>query len=569
MLAPKNGDGECKREKKKKEIQQHTSDKLIPIDQSELVVTLIIRVGTTRSTLIQLRRDRRSHLINLVLLFLKVFGGSIFGLVIDPGESLLDGVGESLLVILGQLATKALRVGDLALERVNVVLKGVASLDLLANGLVFVGVLGTLLDHPLNLLGGQAALVADDNRHRLGRLLVDSSNLEHTVGINLEGDLDLGNSARCRRNVGKVKLAQMVVVLGHTTFTLEDLDKNSVLVIGGSGEDLALASGDKGVALDDGRHDTTGGLDTESERVNIEKDEVAVLRIELVGQNAGLDSSAHRNSLVRVDILADSLSEVLLEHALDLGDTSGTTDKDNVIDFGLLDTSILENLLKGLDGLLEEVHVELLELGTSQDLSKVFAIVEGLDLNPGGPLGRQNAFRLLNLALELTHGLGVGGDIDTIGFLIALDEVLDNTAVEIFTTEMGVTGSGKDLEDTLTKVEDGDIKGTTTKIIDKNLAILLLSLVKAIGQSGGGGLVHDTKHLEASNFAGVLGSSSLSIVEVRRHSDNGLGDGLTKVVLGDLLHPGEDDGGDLLGGEKLLFTVKTLAKAMLTMEKRK
>jgi hypothetical protein len=44
-----------------------------------------------------------------------------------------------------------------------------------------------------------------------------------TVGIDLKGDLDLGGAAGGGRDAGQVKLAQLVVVLGHGALALVHL----------------------------------------------------------------------------------------------------------------------------------------------------------------------------------------------------------------------------------------------------------------------------------------------------------------------------------------------------------
>lgn len=102
---------------------------------------------------------------------------------------------------------------------------------------------------------------------------------------------------------------------------------------------------------------------------------------------------------------------------------------------------------------------------------------------------------------------------------------------------MGVTGSGLDGEDTTLDVQEGDIESSTTEIVDENVTLLGgLSGTETVGDGSGGRLVDDTENVEASNGTGVLGSLTLVVVEVGWDSDDGLGDLLAQLDLGDLLH---------------------------------
>lgn len=89
--------------------------------------------------------------------------------------------------------------------------------------------------------------------------------------------------------------------------------------------------------------------------------------------------------------------------------------------------------------------------------------------------------------------------------------MVDDALIEIFTTEMGVTSSRENLKDTLVNGQKRDIEGTTTKIVDNDLA-LTVGLVQTIGDSGGGGLVDDTEDVETGNDTGVLGGLSLVVL---------------------------------------------------------
>jgi hypothetical protein len=107
----------------------------------------------------------------------------------------------------------------------------------------------SLLDHSVNFLLAQSTLlVGDDDALGLTGRLVGGRDLHDTVGVNLEGDLDLGLTSRRGGDVGQVELAEHVVVLGHGTFTFVDLDLDGGLVVDSGGEDLRLLGGDDGVS---------------------------------------------------------------------------------------------------------------------------------------------------------------------------------------------------------------------------------------------------------------------------------------------------------------------------------
>ena len=52
-----------------------------------------------------------------------------------------------------------------------------------------------------------------------------------------------------------------------------------------------------------------------------------------------------------------------------------------------------------------------------------------------------------------------------------LGEVHDETVVEVLTTQVSVTSSGLDLEDTLLDGQEGHIEGSSTKIEDEDVLL--------------------------------------------------------------------------------------------------
>lgn len=132
-----------------------------------------------------------------------------------------------------------------------------------------------------------------------------------------------------------------------------------------------------------------------------------------------------------------------------------------------------------------------------------------------------------------------------------VDEVVDQTVVEVLTTQVSVTSGRLDLEDTLLDGQERNIEGTTTEIEDQDVSLALNLLIKTVGNGGSGGLVDDTQNVQASNETSVLGCLTLRVVEVGGDGDDSVVDGATQVGLGGLTHLGEHHGRDLLWGEGL------------------
>jgi len=87
----------------------------------------------------------------------------------------------------------------------------------------------------------------------------------------------------------------------------------------------------------------------------------------------------------------------------------------------------------------------------------------------------------------------------------------------------------------LRDLDDGDVEGAAAEVIHGDL-LIPAPLVHAVGERRRGGLVDDALDLQAGDATGVLGRLALGVVEVGRHGDDGLGDGLAQVVLGGLAH---------------------------------
>ncbi|PKS06781.1 hypothetical protein jhhlp_006855 [Lomentospora prolificans] len=510
------------------------------------------RHATSATGTVELHHDGVGDTFELLLALLVLLARSLL-VVIEPGDNLVD-LGLELLLVGGVELLVNLLVREGVAERVGIRLETVLGSNTASLCLILLLVLLGLRKHTLDFLLGETALVVgDDNLVRLASALLDSGDVHDTGSINVEGDLNLGNTTGSRGNTGKLELAEQVVVLGALTLTLVNLDEHTGLVVGEGREDLGLLGRDGGVAGNELGHHTTSSLDTERERGDIEKqDLVGGLVGGVTGKDGSLDGSTVGNSLIGVDGLVGLLAvEVVRDEFLDTGDTGGTTDEDDVVDVGLVDLGIGEDAVDGLESGSEEVLAELLETGTGDGGVEVDTLEERVDLDGGLGRRRESTLGTLASSAKTTEGTSVGGEVLLVLALELVDEVLHQAVVHIFTTKMSVTSGSLDLEDTVLDGEEGDIESTTTKIEDEDVALTLVLLVETVGNGGRGGLVNDTEDIETGNETGILGSLTLRVVEVGGYSDDSLGNGGTEVALGSLSHLGEDHSGNLLGSELL------------------
>jgi hypothetical protein len=355
----------------------------------------------------------------------------------------------------------------------------------------------------------------------------------------------------------QVEGSQGVVVLGHGALSLEDLDVHTGLVISVGGEHLGLLGRDGSVTLDQRSHDTSGGLNTQSQRGNIQQQQtIGLLRL-LASQDGGLDGSTVGNGLIGVDGPVQFLaSEEVGHELLNLGDTGGTTDQDDLVDGTLVQLGVLQHLLARVEARAEQVGAQLLETSTGDAGVEVDTLDQGVDFNSGLRSAGKRTLCALASSAETTKSTGVGGDVLLVLPLELLNEVVDKPVVEVLSSQVSISGSGLDLEDTTIDGQKRNIEGTTSQVEDQHVALLVVTnLVQSIGNGGGGRLVDDTQNLKTGNGTSILGSLTLGVVEVGRDGDNSLANGLTKVRLSGLLHLDQHHGGDFLRQEDLLLTL--------------
>mmetsp|Transcript_11603 Transcript_11603/g.29266 ORF Transcript_11603/g.29266 Transcript_11603/m.29266 type:complete len:88 (+) Transcript_11603:538-801(+) len=79
--------------------------------------------------------------------------------------------------------------------------------------------------------------------------MIDGLNCKDSIGINVEGHFNLRHAPECLWQAFQCELAEVVVVLDHSSFTFVHIDVHMILIVLRGGKVLALIGWDRTVAL--------------------------------------------------------------------------------------------------------------------------------------------------------------------------------------------------------------------------------------------------------------------------------------------------------------------------------
>ena len=105
----------------------------------------------------------------------------------------------------------------------------------------------------------------------LPRTLVLGRYVQDAVGVDVERHLDLRHAARRAADASQLEAAKLLVLVRHRALALQHVDIDRRLEARGRGEDLALADGERRIALNDAGTDAAQRLDAERQRRHIEQ----------------------------------------------------------------------------------------------------------------------------------------------------------------------------------------------------------------------------------------------------------------------------------------------------------
>src|SRR5258708_13283339 len=147
-------------------------------------------------------------------------------------------------------------------------ISAVAPFELFLALAVFLCVHFSIAYHPVYLLLGQAAGGSNGDLLLASRGLITGRDIENTIGINVEGYLNLRNTSRGRSNPFELEVTQALVIAGQLAFALQHVDINCGLVIFSRAKDLALASWNSRIPLNHPVNHPPHRLTPRAERTN-------------------------------------------------------------------------------------------------------------------------------------------------------------------------------------------------------------------------------------------------------------------------------------------------------------
>ena len=204
--------------------------------------------------------------------------------------------------------------------------------------------------------------------------LVFGRDIENSIGINIKGNFDLRDATRSGGNTIEDERSKSLVVCGHRTLTLKNVDLYLRLVIGGGGEGLRFAGRNGSVAFYQRSHDGAHGFDTKSERGDIKKKDI----FDVAGNDSALNSCTEGNCFIRINRFVGFFAEEFFDNLLNLGHAGHSTNEDYFCQLRFFNLGVGKCLLARFYCFLDKISYQFLKLGSGQFHGEVKGLAIGL-----------------------------------------------------------------------------------------------------------------------------------------------------------------------------------------------
>ena len=112
-----------------------------------------------------------------------------------------------------------------------------------------------------------------------------------------------------------------------------------------------------------------------------------------------------------------------------------------------------------------------------------------------------------------------------------LHHPIDDTLVPVITTEASVSVCALHFKYTVTDFEHADVERAAAQVEHQN-GLVFFALVESVSKCCRSWFVDDAQHFEAGNCTRFFCCSALSVIEICRHGDHCLRDGVAQICFG-------------------------------------
>ena len=269
--------------------------------------------------------------------------------------------------------------------------------------------------------------------------------------------------------------------------------------------------------------------------------------LDVAGEHAALNGCADGDALIRVDALVRLLAGDALHRVLHGGNAGRAADQNDLVDVLGGEAGVAQRLIHRTDGLFDQICRQLVELRAGDGHVEVQrALGDERQVDVGAHQAGQLDLRLFRRFLQALQRHAILPQVDAVGLLEFVGDVVDQALVEVVAAQTVVAGGGEHLEDAVADFHQRHVERAAAEVVHEDL--VRVALVETVRQRRRGRLVDDALDLETRDAAGVLGRLALRVGEVGRHGDDRLGDGLAQIALGVRLQLLQDHGADLRRG---------------------
>ena len=305
--------------------------------------------------------------------------------------------------------------------------------------------------------------------------------MQNAIGVDVEGDFNLGHAARSGGNAFEVEFAQQFVARSHFTLALVHLDGHCRLVVFCSREGLGKLGRNRGVLGDHLGHDVAHRLDTERQWGYVQQQHVFAV----AAQHLALNGGAYGHRFIGVDVFARLFAKEFLDLVLHLGHAGLAANEDDVGDVAHADACVLDGHFARLDAALNQIFYQCFELGAGQLDVEVFgAGCIGRDVGQvdvGGLAAGQLDLGFFGSFFQALQRQHVVFQINALFFFELGDHVVDDALVKVFTAQEGVAVGGKHLElffaIHIGNLDDGYVKSAAAQVVHGDFAVAFFLLV--------------------------------------------------------------------------------------------